>query len=154
MVNLSTFNHMVDPKRLLDRIAHRTLELVPHSEGVLVGLSGGGGVCYVSGSGHLAEYEGTTVDLMSSLAGLALRTQQILRTSNSELDDRVDRDECRRLNVVSSVCVPLLTSSPPSQKGIPDNQWLMPLGWFALHRARNRVSLHALRPQVLRRECS
>ncbi len=89
-------------------------------------------------------FDGTCAEAMTFYSECFGGDLAITKLGDSPMKDQLPPEKHDRI----------LTSSPPSQKGIPDNQWLMPLGWFALHRARNRVSLHALRPQVLRRECS
>lgn len=98
---------MLSPHRLVQRVADQAMELIPGAEGVLVGFSDDHGVTYVSGAGFLVSHVGTSVDMDASLSGLALRRRQVLCSDDTEDDPRVDLDACRRLNVASSVCVPL-----------------------------------------------
>lgn len=73
----------------------------------MVGLADEDGVTYVCGGGNQIAAIGTRVDLMSSLSGLAARTGQLQRSDDTRVDPRVDSAACRRLSVVSLVCVPL-----------------------------------------------
>ena len=108
MTTLAAVNKVVDPQRILRRVARNTLDLVPHSDGALVGLCDGDGILYVCGAGRLEPFVGTCVGLDSSFAGLAVRTGRVLRMGDAEREERADRDVCRRLGVVSLVCVPLV----------------------------------------------
>jgi EAL domain-containing protein (putative c-di-GMP-specific phosphodiesterase class I) len=97
----------IDPLRLMQRVTDRTLELIGAADGVMVGVVDDDGVTYLACAGHQLEHLGTRVQLDSSLSGLAVRTGQVQRSDDTESDDRVDRDACRRLSVASLVCVPL-----------------------------------------------
>jgi EAL domain-containing protein (putative c-di-GMP-specific phosphodiesterase class I) len=98
---------LLDPRRLVQRVADQALELVRGAGGVLIGLSDGRGVTYVCGSGYLRAHVGTSIVIDASLSGLAVRTGTVLRSDDTETDPRVDLQACRRLGVASSVCVPL-----------------------------------------------
>ena len=108
MTTLAAVNTVVDPQRLLRRVARNALDLVPHADGALVGLSDAGGIVYVCGAGRLEPFAGTSVGLHTSFAGLAARTGRVLRMGDAEREDRADRDTCRRLGVVSLACIPLV----------------------------------------------
>jgi EAL domain-containing protein (putative c-di-GMP-specific phosphodiesterase class I) len=98
---------MLSPHLLVQRVADQALQLVPGAEGVLVGFSDEHGVTYVSGAGFLVTHVGTSVDMDASLSGQAIRQRAVLCSDDTEDDPRVDLDACRRLEVASSVCVPL-----------------------------------------------
>lgn len=98
---------MLSPHRLVQRVADQAMQLVPGAEGVLLGFSDEHGVTYVSGAGFLVNHVGTSVDMTESLSGLAIRRREVLCSDDTEGDPRVDLDACRRLQVASSVCVPL-----------------------------------------------
>lgn len=97
----------IDPLLLMQRVTDRTLELISAADGVMVGLADHGGVTYVCAAGHCVGHLGTRVELDASLSGLAVRTGQILRSDDTEVDPRVDAEACRRLSVASVVCIPL-----------------------------------------------
>ncbi|MCU1498211.1 MAG: diguanylate phosphodiesterase [Acidimicrobiales bacterium] len=98
----------IEPNVLMQRVTDRTLELISAADGVMVGLADGVGVTYVFGAGKRTAHVGTRVDLDSSLSGLAVRTGQVLRSDDTQQDPRVDAAACRRLSVVSLVCIPLM----------------------------------------------
>ena len=97
----------IDPMRLMQRVTDRTLELIANADGVMFGLVDDNEVTYVCGAGNQVSHLGTTVELGSSLSGLAARTGTLQRCDNTETDPRVDTVACRRLSVASLVCVPL-----------------------------------------------
>jgi EAL domain-containing protein (putative c-di-GMP-specific phosphodiesterase class I) len=100
----------IDPMHLMQRVTDRTLDLIAVADGVMVGLADDQGVTYVCGAGHRISHLGTTVDLDSSLSGLAVRTGQLQRSDDTSVDPRVDAAACRRLSVASLMCVPLRRS--------------------------------------------
>lgn len=95
------------PILLMQRVADQVLGLCAAAEGVLVGVSDSSSITYVCGAGYLASALGTRTALESSIGGLAARTGKVLRCDDTETDARVDRDACRRLGTLSTVCVPL-----------------------------------------------
>ncbi len=105
--NIDT-DEVLDPRSLLQRVADQVLEVVEGAGGVLVGLSDDSSVTFITGSGFLKPHVGTSVEISSSLAGLAITTREVVRCDDTGSDDRVDAEACRRLGVASSVCVPLL----------------------------------------------
>src|ERR1019366_9310137 len=106
----AAMDHTIDPMHLMQRVTDRTLDLIAVADGVMVGLADDQGVTYVCGAGHRISHLGTTVDLDSSLSGLAVRTGQLQRSDDTSVDPRVDAAACRRLSVASLVCVPLRRS--------------------------------------------
>lgn len=98
----------IDPMGLMQRVADRTMELIPAADGVMVGLADPHGVTYVCGGGHQVSQLGARVALDSSLSGLAIASGRVQRSDDTAVDPRVDADACRRLAVASLVCVPLV----------------------------------------------
>lgn len=103
----ATMGQTIDPSRLMQRVTDRTLDLIAAADGVMVGLTDGQSVTFVCGAGHRISHLGTTVDLESSLSGLAVRTRHLQRSDDTSTDSRVDAAACNRLSVASLVCVPL-----------------------------------------------
>ena len=101
-------SQIIDPSRLMQRVTESTLELIAAADGVMVGICDDRGVTYVCASGQQESDLGTRVEFDTSLSGLAVRTGRLQRSDDSEADDRVDRDACRRLSVVSLMCLPLM----------------------------------------------
>ena len=98
-----------DPLRVMQRVADQTCAFIDGAEGVLVALwDDGDTLTYVCGSGYLKPFAGLKLGVSNSLAGYAVRTGAILRSDDTREDPRVDRNECRLLGVLSTVCVPLI----------------------------------------------
>ncbi|MBX3284129.1 MAG: EAL domain-containing protein [Actinobacteria bacterium] len=97
----------VHPLGVMQRITDRTLGLIESAQGVMIGVADPSGVTYVTGSGNQTLLIGTRVELGSSLTGVAVRTGEVQRSADTELDDRVDLEACRRHHVRSLVCIPL-----------------------------------------------
>jgi EAL domain-containing protein (putative c-di-GMP-specific phosphodiesterase class I) len=105
--NSAEIVEMLSPHRLVQRVADQAMQMIGGAEGVLVGFSDGHGVTYVGGAGFLVSHVGTSVDMDTSLSGLTIRRREVLCAMDTERDERVDREACRRLRVASTVCVPL-----------------------------------------------
>lgn len=97
-----------DPLRVMQSVADQTCAFLRGAEGVLIALWDEGDVLtYVCGSGYLQPYRGLRIGVSDSLAGHALRVGAILRSDDTGCDPRVDAEECRRLGVLSTLCIPL-----------------------------------------------
>lgn len=103
----SDIGEVLNPTRLVERVAAQAMHLIAGAEGVLIGFADDRGVTYVSGAGYLLAHVGTVVDMDTSLSGYCMRSRSIVRSPDTETDPRVDLATCRRLGVASSVCVPL-----------------------------------------------
>jgi EAL domain-containing protein (putative c-di-GMP-specific phosphodiesterase class I) len=98
----------VDPMLRLRLVVDEALVLVPHADGAAVGLLGEDGwLTYACAGGSLAPNAGFRVRVDQSLSGQAIRSQAVLRSTNTETDERVDHDVSRHLEIGSMVCVPL-----------------------------------------------
>lgn len=98
-----------DPLRLTQRVADQALNLVQGADGVFIALwDGGDFLSYVCGAGFLKPAVGLKLSISRSMSGLALRTGQLLRSDDTRLDERVDRESSRRLGVLSTICIPLI----------------------------------------------
>jgi TonB family protein len=67
-------------------------------------------VCRAS-SGPTAPQLGSRMDAASGLSGECLRTQQVLRCEDTEIDPRADVEACRRLAVRSVTVLPILRAA-------------------------------------------
>lgn len=98
-----------DPMQVMQRVVDQVLVLIAAADGALIALLGQGDVLdYVCGSGYLTPHVGFTLGVEGSLSGVAVRTGRIVHTEDTAVDPRVNAEACRRLNVGSTVCVPLL----------------------------------------------
>lgn len=131
-----------DPLALLPRIVDQALVLIPGAEGSVVDLMHEDRLVVACGAGTLRDSVGTSFSTDRSLAGLSIRTGQIQRSDDTEMDRRVDRGACRTLSTRSMLCMPLLppgggplgvltvASSRPSSFSERDVQVLSKLAGF------------------------
>jgi EAL domain-containing protein (putative c-di-GMP-specific phosphodiesterase class I) len=96
-----------DPLVVMRRVTEQALALIPAAEGSVVELATSDGFTDMCAAGNLRDSMGSSLQLTGSLSGLALRTGATVVCDDSAVDDRVDREACRRVGVVSMVCVPL-----------------------------------------------
>lgn len=75
--------------------------------GAVVELAEGDEMVYTVTSGSLKGTEGLRLALHGSLSGMSVTTGELLVANNTETDDRVDREACRRVHALSMICVPL-----------------------------------------------
>ncbi len=93
---------------VLQLVADRAL-IVTGADGVAVALVDGGGIVCRAAAGTIAPGRGTRLDPYSGFSGACLRTGEIVRCDDSEKDQRVSSEACRRLGTRSMVAVPLAT---------------------------------------------
>lgn len=126
---MRALSEVVEPHAILDRIVAQALVLLPGADGTVVELVDGEDLVYVCASGSLTTSLGVRVPLERSLSGLAVTKQEILTSDDTESDDRVDRDVCRRVGARSMICVPLSQASGPV--GVLKAASSQPLGFTA-----------------------
>ncbi|MBY0277685.1 sensor domain-containing diguanylate cyclase [Candidatus Binatia bacterium] len=97
----------VDPIDVMRVVAERAQELTGASAGI-VELADGDDMVYRAATGDAASQIGLRLGIATSLSGLAVRSRSVLHSSDTELDQRVDRIACRRVGARSMVVVPLL----------------------------------------------
>jgi len=103
------FRQAADPMQLMQRVADQAMELVAQADGGLIALwDEGEYLTYVCGAGRLVSHVGLKIRVDDSLSGQSVRSGLILRSDDTSTDPRVDADACRRLGVLSSLCVPLV----------------------------------------------
>lgn len=96
----------LDLGSVMSLIVERTLPLV-NADGAAVELAEGDEMVYRAVSGIAKPYLGLRLELESSLSGLCVRTGEILRCDDADIDFRVDRDACRKVGLRSMIVVPL-----------------------------------------------
>lgn len=84
------------------------LQRLTDASGAIVELAEGEDMVYRSASGSAAGQLGLRLSRSSSLSGLCVATGEVLRCDDSETDDRVDREACRRVGLRSMVVCPLI----------------------------------------------
>jgi diguanylate cyclase (GGDEF)-like protein len=85
-----------------ERVRHIT-----HGNGAVVELAEGDEMVYRAASGSVEPLLGLRLKQMGSLSGMCVRTGGVLRCDDSENDERVDREACRRVGLRSMLVTPL-----------------------------------------------
>ena len=102
---------LLAPDASLDSVMHLICEratVVTGAEGATIEMQEGDELVYRVASGTMAPFSGFRLARDSSLSGLALTTARVLVCEDSENDDRVNREACRRVGARSMVLVPLV----------------------------------------------
>ena len=86
--------------------AERT-QLLTNSVGAVVELAEGDDMVYRAASGSAANQLGLRIGREGSLSGLCVQERKILVCDDSETDERVDREACRKVGLRSMIVVPL-----------------------------------------------
>ena len=102
----------LDPADVVAVILRRTREMTG-SSGAVVELLDADEMVFWAADGSAADQVGLRLDAHGSLSGLCVRTGEILKCDDSEIDDRVDREACRRVGLRSMLVVPLQYRDEP-----------------------------------------
>ena len=93
----------------LQIVVQRALSLT-HATGAAIALSDGDEMICRATSGPDAPPLGARLQVGSGFSGECVRTGQLLHCDDSEIDDRVDRENCRSLEVRSIMAAPIRSS--------------------------------------------
>jgi diguanylate cyclase (GGDEF)-like protein len=96
-----------DLATIMDLVARRSHELTG-SAGAAVELAEGGDMVYRAVSGMAIGQMGLRIHRQGSFSGLSVERGETLICDDSELDDRVDREACRKVGLRSMVVQPLV----------------------------------------------
>jgi diguanylate cyclase len=96
----------LEPEATMQLIAERAQELTRASSGVIE-LAEGEEMVYAVTSGEATPYLGTALQRRTSLSGLCVQEERVLRSDDTAVDERVDAEACRRVHAGSMICVPL-----------------------------------------------
>lgn len=94
----------------LDVFMQRVVDLAESltgARGAVIELQEADEMVYRSASVSVREHLGLRLNRATSLSGLCVSEQRVLRCDDTEQDPRVDRDACRRVGVRSMLCTPL-----------------------------------------------
>jgi diguanylate cyclase (GGDEF)-like protein len=91
---------------VMQMVAERSQELT-HADGAVVELAEGDEMVYRAATGTVAGHLGLRLAIASSLSGQCVLTGHVMRCDDSETDDRVDHEACRRIGARSMIVVPL-----------------------------------------------
>ena len=89
------------------------VQQLTHASGAVVELAEGPDMVYRAVSGGASHLLGLRLQRENSLSGCCIAQQETLYCEDSELDDRVDREACRRVGLRSMIVVPLLHVNEP-----------------------------------------
>ena len=87
-------------------VAERSQELT-QADGAVIELAEGDDMVYRASAGIAKAQLGLRLNRSGSLSGLCVAQGHPLRCDDSEADDRVDRDACRRVGLRSMIVTPL-----------------------------------------------
>lgn len=90
-----------------------TLQELTDAKGAVIEFVENEWMVYRCASGLIAQYVGLRLLREGSLSGKCVEAKQALCCMDAELDDRVDREACRRIGVRSMICSPLYQSGTP-----------------------------------------
>ena len=97
----------------LDTFMQRVVDLAQSLTGAsaaVVELVEGEDMVYRCTSSSISQHVGLRLRRTGSLSGLCVAEGRVLRCDDAGQDPRVDQEACRRINVVSMICVPLFRS--------------------------------------------
>lgn len=95
-----------DLPAIMDLVARRAVELT-NAGGAIVEMADGSETVYEVGAGSAREHVGERVPMEGSLAGLSIRTGQVLLSDNTDSDERVDSGICQAIGAGSMIVLPL-----------------------------------------------
>ena len=96
----------LDPEAIMQLIAERAQELTRASAG-LIELLDEDEMVYTVAVGEATPYCGMRLEAATSMSGLCVREEEVLRSDDTSSDPRVDGAACKRVNAASMLCVPL-----------------------------------------------
>jgi diguanylate cyclase (GGDEF)-like protein len=96
----------LEPEAIMQLIARRAQELTGARAGVIE-LAEGEEMVYAVTSGEATPYLGTRLQKRRSLSGRSVIEGRVLRSDDTDEDERVDAEACRRVCARSMICVPL-----------------------------------------------
>ena len=96
---------------LMTLICQKTQELTGAS-GAVVELLEDEEMVYKSCSGTLENSLGLRLSMHTSLSGMSVNKNEVLYCKDSEVDERVNREACRKVGARSMICVPLIFEKP------------------------------------------
>jgi diguanylate cyclase (GGDEF)-like protein len=83
------------------------------ADAAVIELHEGNEMVYRAGAGAASGFVGLRLDSSNSLSGLCVALNQTLRADDCELDERVDKEACRRVGARSMLVTPLRFRGDP-----------------------------------------
>ncbi|MTW13252.1 diguanylate cyclase [Pseudoduganella eburnea] len=108
---------------VMDCAAAKAMQLTG-ADGAVIELVEGSEVVYRAAHGLAEAQLGLRMQIKGSLSGLVLTTRQAAACNDSEVDDRVNREACRRVGLRSMAILPLFFGDQPG--GVLKLAWREP----------------------------
>lgn len=89
------------------------IQMITQAKGAIVELAEDGDMVYRAVSNGANDFLGLRLKMDSSLSGLCIAQNTTLYCKDSEVDERVDREACRRVGLRSMAVVPLIHCDEP-----------------------------------------
>ncbi len=96
----------LDLEVVMNLVVKRAQQLTG-ANGAVIEMADGDEMFYRTACGTVAASVGLRLKIASSLSGYCVRTGEIINCADSETDERVDREACRRVGARSMIVVPL-----------------------------------------------
>jgi diguanylate cyclase (GGDEF)-like protein len=97
----------LDLNGVMSLVAQRAME-ISRSAGSVVEVVDGDEMVYRAVAGTAVPFLGVRLDRATSLSGLSVARNAVLYAEDTEVDERVDREACRRVGSRSMIVVPLV----------------------------------------------
>jgi len=88
-------------------LAAERAQLLTGAAGAVIELAEDNDMVYRAASGFAEPQLGLRLNRQGSLSGLCVEQRQVMHCADSEADERVDRDACRRVGLRSMLVIPL-----------------------------------------------
>ncbi len=98
---------------VLQVMAQQAVEAFPAADGAAVEMVDGNVLHYAAVAGLLAPHRGVRLTIDGSLSGIAMATGTTVSCEDTETDDRVNREACRRVGIRSMCIAPLFSADKP-----------------------------------------
>lgn len=99
----------VDLDDFMNLVVNEMQTLTP-ATGVVIELAEGDDMVYRAASGIVGEHVGLRLPLKTSISGLCVTSHEVLISTDTETDPRVNLEACRRVKARSLVVAPLFAN--------------------------------------------
>ena len=97
----------LDSKLIMDKVVNLSMDLT-NADGSIIEIGEGDDMIYYYAAGAARNFLGMKIKKEGSFSGLCLNEKKVLICDDSETDDRVNRDACRKVNLRSMIVIPLV----------------------------------------------
>lgn len=97
----------IDLGNIMNMVVHRA-QHITNADGAAVELVQNNGIVYSASSGMADQFLGLRLPIEKSLSGECIKQRIPLICDNIELDERVNKEACRKIGLHSMIVIPLL----------------------------------------------